>query len=228
MPTVAQPPPWRPWRARRGCCLPLLLLPLLGLLLAAGAAAVRDRLDQASITGMPVVQQTHHLSCEYAATAAVTRFWGRPLTEADFIREIPRDPNPHVGFRGDIDAAWGGTDNYGIYAEPLVPVLERHGFRAVALYTGPDRLKAEVAAGHPVVVWITGRPGLWPRITESAAGRSFSLTPYEHALVVYGYTPDQVQVMDVGAGELAVFSWPDFLDRWSYFDAMALVVTPGW
>jgi uncharacterized protein YvpB len=205
---------------------------VLGAVIVAGAGgivvaqALREGPSSAQIASVPLIQQQHHLSCEYAAASTVTRFWGRPVTEDDFIRAIPLDPNPHVGYRGNIDAGWGGIDNYGIYAEPLVPVLEAQGYRAAVFYGPPQRLKAEIAAGRPVVVWIAGVPGRLTSQVETTAGRQFSLTPFEHALVVTGYDSTQVSVMDVAHGTNSAFAWPDFLQRWSYFDEMALAISP--
>lgn len=110
----------------------------------ASSAAVAS---SAQIKGFPSVEQWYNLSCEYAAAAAVTLYWGDVVSQRDFIREVPSSPNPHIGFRGDIDGPWGGITDYGVYAEPLVPVLEANGYNATVFYGGVSRLKANVAAG---------------------------------------------------------------------------------
>src|SRR5439155_3033346 len=131
-----------------------LLVGLLSLSPAPRSAHAAE--DEVFVENFPSVTQWYNLSCEYAAAAAVTLYWGNVVSQRDFIREVPRSPNPHVGFRGDINGEWGGINDYGIYAEPLVPVLEGRGYNAVAFYGGVDRLKAYLAAGNPVVVWLTG------------------------------------------------------------------------
>ncbi|MGA7732053.1 MAG: hypothetical protein WCD37_12375 [Chloroflexia bacterium] len=50
--------------------------------------------------------------------------------------------------------------------------------------------------------------------------------PGERAVVVYGYDGSGVYVMDVGDGGFYYTDWSSFLRRWSYFDQMALVITP--
>src|SRR5438132_9741499 len=90
----------------------------------------------ALIRGFPSVTQWYNLSCEYAAAAAVTLYWGNLVSQRDFIREVPQSPNPHRGFRGNIDGPFGGIEDYGVYAEALVPVLERHGYNAEVFYGG--------------------------------------------------------------------------------------------
>src|SRR3954466_2124576 len=72
-------------------------------LLPSGVVGARAQEDKASIKGFPQVSQWYNLSCEYAAAAAVTLFWGNLVSQRDFVREVPTNPNPHKGFRGDIN-----------------------------------------------------------------------------------------------------------------------------
>ena len=182
---------------------------------------------EAMIRGFPSVTQWYSLSCEYAAAAAVTLYWGDVVSQRDFIREIPKHPNPHVGFRGNIHGPHGGVRDYGIYAEPLVPVLQRRGYGATVFYGGVSRLKANLAAGNPVVVWITtGRYVERPVYRFNHEGETFKLVPYEHTVVAYGYDDDGIHLMDVGDGEFYYTEWSSFLRRWSYFDQMALAIYP--
>lgn len=182
---------------------------------------------QATIKGFPSVQQWYNLSCEYAAAAAVTLYWDNLVSQRDFINEVPLSPNPHVGFRGDINGEFGGINNYGVYAEPLVPVLEKRGYNATVFYGGVSRLKSNVSAGNPVVVWMTtGRNTERTSYRKSYNGETFKLVPGEHAVVVYGYDDDGVRLMDVGDGGFYYTDWDSFLRRWGYFDQMALVITP--
>ena len=182
---------------------------------------------KAIIAGFPSVAQWYNLSCEYAAAAAVTLYWGNLVSQNTFLNAVPSNPNPHLGFRGAINAPFGGLTNYGVYAEALVPVLVQHGYNAVTFYGGVDRLKAEVAAGHPVVVWFTAGKYI-PRtpVTASANGATFKLVPGEHAVVIYGYDSGGVYIMDVSHGQFDYATWGSFLTRWSYLDQMALVITP--
>src|SRR5438105_1798444 len=203
----------------------VLLVGELGQLPVARAAQAAK--DEALIEHFPSVTQWYDLDCEYAAAAAVTLYWGRLVSQSVFIREVPSSPDPHLGFRGNIDADGVGINNYGVYAEALAPVLERHGYNAVTFYGGVSRLKANVAAGNPVVVWITtGKYIERPVYHESYKGQSFKLVPGEHTVVVYGYDAGGVRLMDVGDGGFYYTEWSSFLHRWSYFDEMALVIFP--
>ncbi|MFL5735027.1 MAG: C39 family peptidase [Chloroflexia bacterium] len=180
---------------------------------------------QALIKSFPSVSQWYNLDCEYAAAAAVTLYWGDVVSQRDFVREVPNSPNPHLGFRGSIDGTGGGIADYGVYAEPIAKVLERHGYNAVVFYGGVSRLKSNVSAGVPIVVWITtGKYADQPVFRRSYNGDSFKLVPNEHAVVVYGYDSGGVRLMDVGDGGFYYTEWDSFLRRWSYFDQMALAI----
>lgn len=188
---------------------------------------VRAAQDSALIKGFPSVGQWYNLSCEYTAAAAVTLYWGNLVSQRDFIREVPDNPNPHLGFRGDINGTGGLTD-YGVYAEPLVPVLERRGYNAVVFYGGVTRLKNNVSAGVPVVVWLTvGKNVDRPVYRKTIAGDTFKLVPGEHSVVIYGYDDGGVNIMDVGDGGFYYTDWDSFLRRWSYFDQIGLIIFPN-
>lgn len=207
--------------------------PILALLLCAvvifTAVPARAQSAPVKIQGIPSVAQWYNLSCEYAAAAAVTLYWGNLVSQNDFIKEVPLSPNPHKGFRGDINAPFGGVDDYGIYAEPLVPVLERRGYKATVFYgTNVARLKANLDVGFPVVAWLTTdrnayRTAQW----DKYEGRTFKLVPGEHAIVVYGYDSDGIYSMDVSDGGYYYTDWDSFIRRWGYFDGMSLVIRPS-
>ncbi len=180
------------------------------------------------ITGVPVVAQAWALSCEYAATSAATAYYGSTISQRTFRTAIGSDENPHKGFRGSIYGAWGGTTNYGVYAEPIVAVLRASGFsHSYVFYGGASTLRSEIAAGHPVVTWISGTWGMTSRSTHvDAAGDRYSLIAYEHAVTAYGYDDSGVWVMDPGVAKRYHISWAKFLRGWNAIDGMALVVAP--
>ena len=183
--------------------------------------------DAVIIEGVPSVIQWYSLSCEYAAAATITLYWGNLVSQSDFVREVPQHPNPHKGFRGNIRGPHGWIDDYGIYAEPLVPVLQARGYKAAAVYGNVERLKSEIDQGHPFVAWITtGRYTPRPEYWEKDGENAFKLVPYEHTIVVYGYDSDGVYSMDVGNGNFVHTEWDSFLMRWNYFGGMMLMIHP--
>jgi uncharacterized protein YvpB len=183
--------------------------------------------SKAIIANFPSLAQSYNLSCEYAAASAVTLYWGNQVSEKTFVSQVPSSPNPHLGFRGDINGAFGGINDYGVYAEALAPVLEKYGYNANVFYGGAGTLKANIAAGNPVVVWITtGKYTARTPVTKSYNGETFTLVAGEHAVVIYGYDSGGVYIMDVSNGGFYYTEWASFLTRWSYFDQMALAITP--
>lgn len=180
------------------------------------------------IAGVPVVGQYWNLSCEYAAASAVTQFYGATVPQGTFLKAIGYDENPHRGFRGNINGAWGGTTNYGIYAEPIATMLRKNGYaHAYAFYGGADDLRHTIASGTPMVAWISGT---WGATTRTAhiddSGEKFSLVRYEHAVTVYGYDAARVYIMDPGTATKYSVGWPTFLRGWQQLDGMALAIAP--
>ena len=202
-------------------CALVAALAVLGAPAAAAAAP-----PATAISNFPSVHQWYNLSCEYAAAAAVTLYWGNLVSQRTFLQEVPADSNPHEGFRGDINGPFGGIADYGVYAEPLVPVLERHGFQAQVYYGDLTRLQANLRSGNPVVVWVTSGSQPHPIYTAGSGGETYRLVPGEHAVVAYGFDANGINLMDVGDGGYYHTSWGSFLRRWSYFDDMTLVITP--
>ena len=175
---------------------------------------------------VPEYKQQRNLSCEYAATHAAAMAFGWAPTEQDFIAAVPIALNPHYGYRGNIDGWWGNTKDYGIYAEPLVPVLNEWGFQGEVMYTfgDVDPLIAHLDAGHPVVTWL----GFWgdtrERLTDDG---SYSVFAGMHVVTVYGYDDDGVWVMDPAKGAKVHYSWDFFVNLWSVVDGMSLAIYPS-
>ncbi|MEA2594578.1 MAG: hypothetical protein QOF01_1047 [Thermomicrobiales bacterium] len=177
--------------------------------------------------GFPTHYQEHNLSCEYAAIQIATTWFGAPIYEGDALAMVPSAVNPHDGYRGDIDGPWGGSDDYGIYAEPLVPLLNAYGYAGEVWYSADaGSLRAQLDAGHPTLVWIAtqGETGFY-EVDEN--GNPFKLVPWVHVVVAYSYDEGGVSVSDPGTGSLDYVSWDWLLNAWSVLDGMALSVYPA-
>jgi len=184
--------------------------------------------DAATLPGMPVFQQSLPLSCEAAAVSIATAYWGNQISEWTLIENLPSSPNPHYGFRGSMTGTFGSTEDYGVYAEPFVPLLNQYGFAGHVFYADGDAdlLKQEIQQGHPVVVWITNQASIQERGYEWLDGERFALVPQEHSVVVHGYDDQQVYIADPGDGAYRTIGWDDFMRSWGYFDGMSLAVYP--
>lgn len=179
------------------------------------------------LVSVPVAQyaQSRNLSCEYAATYAATAAFGAGVSEQTFMGSVPLANNPHYGYRGNIDGAWGNTTDYGVYASALVPTLNAHGFVGEVMYTHGDvgPLIAHLDAGHPVVTWL----GFWGNTREVLHDQdTYSVFAGMHVVTVSGYDANGVYVMDPAKGSTDYYDWATFQELWSVVDGMGLAVYP--
>jgi uncharacterized protein YvpB len=175
---------------------------------------------------VPDYKQRRNLSCEYAATHAAAMSFGWAPSESDFMAAIPETLNPHYGYRGNIDGWWGNTTDYGIYPEPLVPVLADWGFTGEIMYTFGDAgpLMEHIDAGHPVVTWL----GFWGDTRERLSDEgNYSVFAGMHVVTVYDYDDEGVWVMDPAKGQKVHYSWDFFTKLWTVVDGMSLAVYPS-
>lgn len=173
---------------------------------------------------VPVYMQAYSLSCEYAAAFIATSAFGNGVPESAFMEQVPQSENPHWGYRGDITGPWGGTDDYGVYAEALVPTLQEWGFTTDVFYgTGAADLTARLDAGMPVITWLGyfGDSG-WQQYDAG----EYLLAPGMHVVTVYGYDEGGVYLSNPGRGAYDYYDWDTFLQRWGVINGMALAVAP--
>ena len=174
---------------------------------------------------VPTYAQTRNLSCEFAATHAATAAIGPGIGAQTLIDSVPLALNPHNGYRGNIDGQWGNTDDYGVYASPLIPVLNAHGYVGESFYSMGDTeiLKAHLNAGNPVVVWL----GFWGDTRERLDDDGqYSVFAGMHVVTAIGYDELGVYVMDPASGTVDHYDWATFSAMWSIVDGMGLAVYP--
>lgn len=174
---------------------------------------------------VPAFKQERNLSCESSAAAMAAAYFGVPLPERQIVAELSLDPNPHKGFRGNIDGWFGGIDEYGVYAEPIAEILARHGLRAEVVYAlSLEALKDAANHNKVVISWITLRTLPSRPVTRDIRGERVVLVPAEHAVVVKGYDAWGVLVNDPATGGTDYYRNEDFLRATGYFDGMAVIV----
>lgn len=202
-----------------------ILIPDTATSVETNSASAGDSPRSGSGLWVPDYKQQRNLSCEYAAVHAAAMAFGWAPTEQHFIEAVPQALNPHYGYRGNIDGWWGNTRDYGIYAEPLVPVLNDWGFTGEVMYTFGDAgpLIDHIDAGHPVVAWL----GFWGDTRERLNDDgSYSVFAGMHVVTVYDYDDEGVWVMDPAKGTKVHYSWEFFLKMWGVVDGMSLAVYP--
>jgi LysM repeat protein len=183
--------------------------------------------DEAIIAEFDGKAQSYSLSCESRAASDWAAFWGVKVSEIEFLNNLPSSDNPDVGFVGNVHDAWGHTPprSYGVHAEPVAALLREYGLEAEAR-RGLDwnDLKVEIAAGRPVIVWVIGQ--MWNgqvREYKASDGQVVLVAPYEHTMILYGYTPSTVKVVDSYSGRKQTYSIDAFLKSWSVLGNMAVI-----
>jgi len=185
----------------------------------------------ALVEGLVGHPQEHNLSCESRSATDLAAFWGVVFTEDDFFRRLSKSDNPNRGFLGDVDLPPGTMPpaGYGVYAGPVAANLRSFGLDAVARRDWSlEGLKAEVAAGRPVIIWATydmRLPGV--QTWTSADGATSTIVQWQHTFIVVGYEADEY----VGAGGDA--GGPGGLYMVDAYDAATRyfsyeVFTPAW
>ncbi len=169
-------------------------------------------------------KQGHNLSCESSAASMAAQYHGVPLSESEVLAALPMNDNPHLGFRGNVDGPTGGIEDYGVYAGPILEILNGQGLHAWPVEGGLEGIRAAIARGNPVIAWVTY--DCQPQIptTTSIDGQEVTLVPFQHAVVVTGYNDQGFWANDPWDGQedfylLAHFEW-----AMSYFGDMAIEV----
>jgi uncharacterized protein YvpB len=219
--TVEPPPPAPPnwWQAE----LPPYALPLSEIPLALtppNSALIQD------FVGHP---QRLALSCESRSAADWANFFGVAVDEREFFYALPVSDDPDVGFVGSVNGVWGQLPPraYGVHAGPVVRLLQKFGVPATFQINTPwTSVQNEVAAGRPVIVWVTGHvePGKGVFYTARSDGHQTVVARYEHTVILLGYEPDKVRVEDEGHEYLRPLSV--FLESWGALRNMAIMAAP--
>lgn len=176
---------------------------------------------------VPTYVQQRSLSCEYASAVIAMAAFGDWRSEWAFDEVVPLSPNPHWGYRGNINGQWGNTTDYGVYADPLVAPLASMGYWSQPFYGQGDpwQLKQFLTDGFPAMVWL----GLWGDLSfvEYAAGAPYRLVPGMHVVVAHGFDDAGVSVSDPANGTYKMLPWGDFMWSWNVLDGMALGIGPA-
>lgn len=194
-----------------------------------GNVRAEDIPERAYISELVGYAQRFTLSCESRSAVDWASYWGVGIREKKFLNSLPRSDNPDTGFVGNPNDEWGNLPpfSYGVHAEPVAATLREYGLQAEA-YRGLswDDLRREIAAGRPVIVWVIGQmwPGAPVRYTASD-GRSVSVARYEHTMILIGYDPSRVHVIDAFSGQTQSYPLGTFLASWKTLGRMAVIGT---
>jgi uncharacterized protein YvpB len=210
------------------------LLVILSLSIAPATVCADDAPPSASLPPSAFVEglvghpQEHNLSCESRSAVDLAAYWGVAFAEDDFFRRLPKSDNPHRGFLGAVDLPAGSMPpvGYGVYAGPIAANLRSFGLYAqTRLGWNIDDLKAELAAGRPVIIWSTydmKLPGVQTWV--SSDGISSVVVQWQHTFVATGYDEGGIYLVDAYDGVQKYFSYEAFIPAWDQLGRMAVTV----
>lgn len=180
--------------------------------------------DSAAIAGSIWGEaQSLPLSCESRSAVDWAGYFGVYIKEMTFQNALPYSDNPNTGFVGSPSDERGRLPpfSYGVHADPVAALLREYGLAARS-GTGLtfDDIRREIASGQPVIAWVVGN--VWSKYQThtyfASDGQAVTVVPYEHTVIVTGYTPDSVTVAD-GAMVYTV-TLERFLTSWAALDNM--------
>ena len=85
------------------------------------------------------------------------------------------------------------------------------------------QVQAQIDAGKPVIVWVVGEVwnGTGVEYTAASDGHTTVVVPYEHTVMVIGYGPGTVTVLD--GARVYSSSLGQFMASWGVLGNMAVV-----
>ena len=189
---------------------------------------------------VPIYRQTRNLNCETAAMQMGLAYYGHYYSQDSlFAYENPdlRRPvvsngvvvqwgDPYTNFVGDVNGSESALTGYGVYFPVILSIARSHGVPNAYGGEGfsPGTIYAELAAGHPVQIWMEAR---WsrPAVRTWTAwdGRSVRYSLAEHSVILTGVSPTSVRVNDDQFGSQYWVSKWTFETSWRDFNNMAVI-----
>jgi uncharacterized protein YvpB len=178
------------------------------------------------VDGVTGYAQSLPLTCEARSAVDWARFFGVNIGEMQFQSALPVSANPNTGFVGSPRAERGmiPPNAYGVHAPPVAALLRSYGLNA---YSQSDlslrALRAEIAAGRPVIVWVIGNVWTGYGVAYTAPdGETLTVAPFEHTVIVTAYGPGTVTVVD---GDMVYSPTLErFLQSWSVLGYQAVLM----
>jgi subtilisin-like proprotein convertase family protein/uncharacterized protein YvpB len=186
--------------------------------------------SNAFVFGMSGRDQQLSLDCEARAAVDWASHYGKSIGELQFQYNLPTSYDPEIGFVGNPNGIWGNIppSDYGVHAPPVASLLNTYGLLGSSYKSlSWDDLRAEIASGNPVVVWIIGDNyrnivnGTPHYYTAPSTGDTTVVAPFEHAVILVGYDSSKVTLLN-GSHFMDV-SLDRFQDSWSALDFMAVL-----
>jgi uncharacterized protein YvpB len=156
--------------------------------------------EKSQIKGISGHPQSMPLSCEARSAVDWAAYFGKSINEYTFFNGIPVHDNPDKGFVGSVYGSWGQIppNPYGVHAKPIAQRLREFGLNAKSVKGMTYKeLKAEIASGQPVIVWVVGHVNRGTPVPyTSPGGAETVVAKFEHTVIVIGYTEHKITVLD--------------------------------
>jgi subtilisin-like proprotein convertase family protein/uncharacterized protein YvpB len=184
----------------------------------------------AYVYGMTGEDQQLRLDCESRSAVDWAKHFGFNIGELDFLSHLPYSNDPEVGFVGNPNGYWGQIppNDYGVHAPPIAEILRDYGVNASSHRSLQwNDLRAEIASGNPAIVWIIGGSsynlvnGIPHFYTASSTDSTTIVAPWEHTVILVGYTPTYVTVLN--GSRFVNVPIDQFLDSWSVLQFRAVL-----
>ncbi|TMB65296.1 MAG: hypothetical protein E6J51_08340 [Chloroflexi bacterium] len=164
---------------------------------------------------VPVYQQSMVLDCETAALQQGLAYYGIFVSQPTLFAQENADTrlpvmganhtvlrwgNPYTNFVGYVNGSDWTPTGFGVYWPVILDLARKYGLPNAIGGEGfaPSRIYGELAAGHPVQVWIETRFARVPLGTWTAwDGTQVRYSYAEHSVTLSGDSPTQVRVNDV-------------------------------
>ncbi|MER7849025.1 C39 family peptidase [Kitasatospora sp. NPDC096077] len=197
--------------------------------------------SEASAVSVPYFHQQLSNDCEAAALRMILAARGVKANDQDVLNRIgvdydhpefghsgPLSGDPYVAFVGDPDGSEVDGTGYGVYYPPVAKAARAFGLtvRQDSEGVSVQKLKDELAAGHPAIAWVDY---LWRHLPNTPYtaydGRSVLYAgPAEHTVVVTGFSGGKVSLNDPARGRTTV-SEEEFADGYATYKHMAVVIS---
>ncbi len=178
------------------------------------------------ILGISGHKQAYPLSCEASAASDWANFFGVSIYESSIQFALPSSDNPDYGFVGQVlTDVWGQIPPYayGVHAGPIADVLTEKGLAAKAVVNySLEEVKQKLSENKPIIVWVIGNMEYSePSEFIDSEGRSVTVAPYEHVVILTGYSESHVRYMNNGK----FYDTPNevFLMSWGVLGNMAVI-----
>lgn len=188
------------------------------------------------ITGVPFINQypDYPTGCESVALTILLNYYGVVVTPDDVITALPKGSVPYtkdgVTYGGNPEVEFIGNPyslhSYGVYERPLAEVANK--FKpgiTIATGTSFDEILKIVGTGRPVIVWTSmylAAPYISTSWIYEPTGERIYWKANEHAVVIIGYTPNEVIISDPIGGQMKYQSISIFRERYNYYGKKAL------